>query len=831
MFVASGKTSDAAKITIGTQALEASCPSSRTACRWRNARTRLRAGKVVHIGLSNVGFAIPAATSGVSTPGISMSAVRAPWSSSRPAWPAGSPAASTSSSPAPPSPATSASRSTPARPPSSTQVVFGDGTTLALNVAAGPFVRFEGTGIALSIGSQTLSGDIVLEKGTVPGATAGTTVAVTRIAFRNVSAAFGDGVTNVVALSDGLGVFVLQQGGLAGRLSGRGRGHDPGCDTGWHVRPQDQHRHGRRGHHVGELRREPATTTALALGDVNGDNRADLLVGTGNQGVLVFLNDGSGDPFDSIASYAVPGTGTGGAVKALALADLDKDGDLDLLIGRTGANELWLGDGTGGFTQLSSPGLGTGATGVAVGDVDKDGWLDVVLGGTSNQYLRNSGNDSTTGAWKKFAAAAAAPGGPSVGVALADVDGDGKIDLVTTASSGTSLYLGTGSGFATAATSIDAAGDPATPAGAAVALVDVTGDGLADLVLATSSGRVVRVNLGQVNQTWKGFATATTAAGVLSLLALGDLTNDGRADLVSSTGTGQPTWAAGDGTGFGTAAKVSAVDLDVPAAPYLAFSGSHVVLTVGDQVLNIDSLTFEQVSDARATRPHGDPDRRPPPARRSRIHRRVRHHDRDPDRRRGRAHGQPRHGPDARHRIERPEAHRLGVAADQHHADAHHRGRHRPPGRAVLPAPGQRPQGRLRQRRRRSRARGLVLDRAGQEQPRWHTHSPRCVRGELQAVRHRRRRRRTAHRRLRGAGGAPDRRCGTGQRDGQPGRAAAEWRHRERQLLAQLDTSTTPVHETVTVGGTAIALDLPLGPFLQVAARRQRPGGASPAAT
>ncbi|HEX5859287.1 MAG TPA: hypothetical protein VFY91_14380, partial [Microbacterium sp.] len=89
-----------------------------------------------------------------------------------------------------------------------------DGTTVALALPAGPYLRVDGTGVAIVVAGQRLSGDFSFTQ-SGSGATASTVIAIA-----NARAAFGDGATDFIALTDGTGSFTLDSTGVAGRVDG-----------------------------------------------------------------------------------------------------------------------------------------------------------------------------------------------------------------------------------------------------------------------------------------------------------------------------------------------------------------------------------------------------------------------------------------------------------------------------------------------------------------------------------------------------------------------------------------------------------------------------------
>ena len=132
-----------------------------------------------------------------------------------------------------------------------------------------------------------------------------------------------------------------------------------------------------------------APASCLAFGDVDGDGDLDLALGSddtahGLQNCL-YLNNGAG-VFTDATTTRMPVASD--ITRAVAFADVDGDGDLDLVCGDGGwalqqQNRLCLNDGTGNFTDVTASAMPFDAdhTGsIALGDLDGDGDLDLVCG-------------------------------------------------------------------------------------------------------------------------------------------------------------------------------------------------------------------------------------------------------------------------------------------------------------------------------------------------------------------------------------------------------------------------------------------------------------------
>jgi len=311
-------------------------------------------------------------------------------------------------------------------------------------------------------------------------------------------------------------------------------------------------------------------TSSIAAADVDGDGDLDVLLGKYLGGSsLVLLNAGDGTFPTSIE---LPGSSAGGT-KSIAAADADGDGDLDVLLGidsggpsRLLLNLVNVGDGT--FpTSIALPGSSAGHTSsIAAADVDGDGDLDVLLGnyGSPSLVLLNAGDGT-------FLMSIELPGGSAntYSIAAADVDGDGDLDvLVGNWGSLSHVLLNAGDG--TFPTSVELPGG--SEYGSSIAAADVDGDGDLDVLLVNyDSPSLVLLNAGDGT-----FLTSIELPGVstsTNSVAAADMDGDGDLDVLLGN-YGSPSLVllnAGDGTllmssalpgGSSDTSSIAAADVD-----------------------------------------------------------------------------------------------------------------------------------------------------------------------------------------------------------------------------------------------------------------------------
>jgi hypothetical protein len=289
-------------------------------------------------------------------------------------------------------------------------------------------------------------------------------------------------------------------------------------------------------------------STALAVGDVTGDGKADLLVGydrsytpAGTTNGAGWLLTGNGD-----GSFATPQDlnlfPLWGA-KRLRIADVDKDGKADLWVNSEAQSLVLYGRGGGSFVedrQLPSP-----ATALASADLNGDGKADVVSAAVSTNkvYVALNSGDGTTAAPRAYDTDA----GPAA-LALADVTGDGKLDLLVANydAGSVSLLPGNGDGSFQPQRVF-----PVALGATALIVADLNGDLRPDVVTANYESNSVSVLLGSGTGSFAAAKGYATASGPAALVAA-DFNKDGRMDVVTANLDGNNlSYLQGSGTTAG----------------------------------------------------------------------------------------------------------------------------------------------------------------------------------------------------------------------------------------------------------------------------------------
>ena len=314
---------------------------------------------------------------------------------------------------------------------------------------------------------------------------------------------------------------------------------------------------------------------SVFVADMDGDGDLDVVSAAyGDDTIAWYENDGGSDPSwtaRDIASSADAGFG-------IFAADMDGDGDMDIVSASGNDDAIaWYendGDANPSWTAADIATTADGARSVYVADIDRDGDLDIVAASYEDDaislYLNNGNTDPS---WSASDVATSADGAHSVFVA--DMDNDGDMDIVSASSEDDAIAWYENTTAAPGTPSFSAA-DVATSADGAqsVFAADMDSDGDMDIVSASYNDDAIAWydNNGNSDPSWSASDIATSADGATSIYAA-DVDGDGDMDLLSSSFSDDKiVWYENNGSQSFTAHSIStsadeafsvyAIDLD-----------------------------------------------------------------------------------------------------------------------------------------------------------------------------------------------------------------------------------------------------------------------------
>lgn len=258
---------------------------------------------------------------------------------------------------------------------------------------------------------------------------------------------------------------------------------------------------------------------ALVLADVDGDSDADIVVVNEHAStVSVLINNGSG-VFGPPTSYAV-----GNSPTSVSVADVDGDSDLDIAAGAVSGKRVSLlrNTGIGAFAPAETLQFLSAVNAVHLQDCDADLDSDLILVfGSTVEIHSNDG----TGAFTK---SASITGGSFTDAEMADMNGDGLLDLVAT---GLGLYVARAvAPGMVSPPQIYAKSSPHDN----LAIADINGDGAPDVAATSIRGNSISTFWNRGNGTFADIIRTEVSGSDPGRVVTGDVDADGNLDVVIS---------------------------------------------------------------------------------------------------------------------------------------------------------------------------------------------------------------------------------------------------------------------------------------------------------
>ena len=311
-----------------------------------------------------------------------------------------------------------------------------------------------------------------------------------------------------------------------------------------------------------------AAPRGFALGDFAADGRVDFATAYSSLREALVIQNSSGMPCSNASFADAPRSyPAGDAPVATAAADFDHDGRTDLVVATAGANDksLRILKNVGGSFSVAATftGLNPAPTAVAVADMNLDGNMDFVVAqgpagtGQVQVYLGDGGGSFTP------VVPAPIAGNTLSAVVVGDVNGDGAPDVIATSegSGQVFVFLGNGTGALGAGTAVPVGAGPH-----ALVAAYLDANNTLDLAVANRLGNSVSILFGNGDGTFTAGPTLPVGSNPAGIAAA-DLDGDGRQDLVT----------ADNGSAQVSVIRRTTTGGFLPAVPYAVGTGPTAV--------------------------------------------------------------------------------------------------------------------------------------------------------------------------------------------------------------------------------------------------------------
>ena len=323
-----------------------------------------------------------------------------------------------------------------------------------------------------------------------------------------------------------------------------------------------------------------------SVGDLTGDGKPEIVsVNCGDNTVTIYVNNGDGT-FQTGVYYAEGLNSSSGSTatlypEAATIADVNGDGKNDIVSANDNGADVTILLGNGdGTVIVPTVGYATGGYPFVpplVADFNGDGLPDVLMSDDefSLVYLQGYGDGTFRAALNYYSPSGSTNYSYGIGIATADFNGDGLPDFVMGQSSDSSLgvtvFLSNPDGTLQSGVNYGSGGRLYY-----VAVADFNGDGKVDIAATDSQNQVVQIFLGNGDGTFtagSSFPTDSNSGSYPQGIVTGDFNHDGKVDLAVVNGNNQNVGILlGDGSGgFGApttyalssyAYEISAADLN-----------------------------------------------------------------------------------------------------------------------------------------------------------------------------------------------------------------------------------------------------------------------------